>query len=92
MRVMYSILSLLYREGVNSKLVSLTQKEIQKCLEDEGEKYCDRTMYLKCTELLKNGFIKEGMKNKNARTFYIGADGIEWLSEMQKSEVEENGK
>lgn len=88
MRVMYLILNLLYRNDAKSKVVALTLKQIQEILEAEGDKYNIRTVSYKIKELKQDGYIKDGMKEKNANTYYISADGIEWLKQMEEEEGE----
>ena len=45
MRIMYSILNILYTNKAQSKLYALTQKDIEEALIADGEKWCERTVY-----------------------------------------------
>ena len=84
----YSILYLLYSSGAKSKLAAATQKQIQEALGRDGDKLCDRTVYNNIRKLAKQGFIAEGLLHVNAKSYYITADGIAWMKEME-TEVSE---
>ena len=83
MRVMYSILNILHSNGAKSKLYALSQKDIIEALEAEDEKWCEKTVYNKLRELVNKKFILEGLKQVNAKTFYITQAGIDWMKEME---------
>ena len=83
MRIMYSILNILYSNGAKSKLYALSQKDIIEALAADGEHWNERTIYNKLRELLANNLILEGLKRGNAKTFYIDQAGIDWMKEMQ---------
>ena len=83
MRIMYSILNILYSNGAKSKLYALSQKDIIEALAADGEHWNERTIYNKLRELLANNLILEGLKRGNAKTFYIDQVGIDWMKEMQ---------
>ena len=83
MRIMYSILNILYVNKAQSKLYALTQKDIEEALVADGETWCDRTVYNKLKALMKQGYIKEGLRQGNAYTFYITPGGIEWMKEVE---------
>ena len=83
MRVMYSILNILHSNGAKSKLYALSQVDIMEALEADGESGCERTVYNKIRELVKKQYICEGLKRGNAKTFYIGQAGVDWMKEME---------
>lgn len=85
---MYNILYLLYSSGAKSRLVAATQKQIQETLARDGDRLCDRTIYNNIRRLAKLGYIAEGLLHGNAKSYYITADGIEW---MKETEAEANG-
>ena len=85
---MYNILYLLYSSGAKSRLVAATQKQIQETLARDGDRLCDRTIYNNIRKLAKLGYIAEGLLHGNAKSYYITADGIEW---MKETEAEVNG-
>ena len=89
MRIMYSILNILYSNGAKSKLYALSQKDILEALAADGETWKERTIYLKLRELLNNHLILEGLKRGNAKTFYICQAGIDWMKELQGDDNEE---
>ena len=68
MRIMYSILNILYSNGAKSKLYALSQKDILEALAADGEHWNERTIYNKLRELLANNLILEGLKRGNAKT------------------------
>lgn len=80
---MYNILYLLYSSGAKSKLVAATQNQIQETLARDGDKMCDRTIYNNIRKLVKLGYIAEGLLHGNAKSYYITADGITWMKEME---------
>lgn len=86
---MYSILNLLYSSGAKSKLVAATLKDIQEALEESGEKMSGKTVYLNVRKLSREGYIAEGLKHGNAKSFYITAHGIEWMKDVE-GDVDEN--
>lgn len=47
MRIMYSILNILYSNKANSQLYALTQIDIMEAMIADGEKWSDRTIYNK---------------------------------------------
>lgn len=81
---MYDILNLLYASGAKSKLVAATQKQIQEALEQDDNKLCDRTVYNNIRKLSEKGFIAEGLLHGNAKSYYITAEGISWMREVEK--------
>ena len=83
MRIMYSILNILYSNGAKSKLYALSQKDIIEALEIEDEKWCDKTVYNKIRLMVNKKYIMEGLKQVNAKTFYITQAGIDWMKEME---------
>lgn len=89
MRTMYSILNILYSNGAKSKLYALSQKDIIEALEAEDEKWCEKTVYNKLRELVSKKFILEGLKQVNAKTFYISQAGIDWMKDMEGESEDE---
>lgn len=83
MRIMYSILNILYANEARSKLYALSQKDIIEALAVDGEKWSDRTVYNKLRALVNHGFIKEGLKKSNSNTFYVTSEGIDWMKEVE---------
>lgn len=83
MRIMYSILNILYSNKAQSKLYALTQKDIIEALAADGEGWNERTVYNKLRELSKQNLVCEGLKKVNAKTFYISQAGIDWMKEME---------
>lgn len=81
---MYDILNLLYVSGAKSKLVAATQKQIKETLEQDDNKLCDRTVYNNIRKLSEQGFIAEGLRRGNAKSYYITTDGISWMREMEE--------
>lgn len=89
MRILYDILNVLYSNGAKSKLIALTQKQIQSEVQkDDGETYNERTIYNRLKELKKKGYIEEGLRIGNAKSFYISKAGIDWIVDIEK-EVDE---
>ena len=80
---MYSILNILYANGAKSKLYALSQKDIMEALESEGEKWSERTIYNKIRELSKNKYILDGLRQGNAKAYYVSQDGIEWMKDVE---------
>ena len=78
MRIMYSILNILYTNKAQSKLYALTQKDIEEALIADGEKWCERTVYNKIRAL-----VKQGLRKSNSNTFYLTSEGIEWMKEVE---------
>lgn len=90
LRIMYLILNLLYNADAKSKLIALTQKQIIEALKEDGNSWNERTIYNKLKEMLKKGYVKEGMKCGNAITYYVCIEGINFMKEMESEETEEN--
>lgn len=90
MRIMYSILNILYSNGAKSKLYALSQKDIVEALAADGEKWNERTVYNRLREMSDKKYILDGLKKGNAKTFYIGQAGIDWMKEVQGEDEEEN--
>jgi predicted transcriptional regulator len=90
MMILYQILNILYSNGAKSKLYALSQKDIEEALALEGQKKCTRSVYNRIRELLELGYISEGLRMGNAKTYYVNQKGIEWMKEVQ-GEEEENG-
>lgn len=89
LRILYDILNVLYSNGAKSKLIALTQKQIQSEVQkDDGETYNERTIYSRLQELKKKGYIEEGLRIGNAKSFYISKAGIDWIVDIEK-EVDE---
>lgn len=92
LRTLYNILNVLYSNGAKSKLIALTQKQIQsQCLKDDGEMFNERTIYNRLKKLLKSGYIAEGLRVGNAKSYYISKAGIDWIEDVEK-EVDEKEK
>lgn len=51
--------------------------------------YTDKTIYKHLRELLDLGYVKYGMNQLNAKTYYITVNGVEWVKAMEAEEVEE---
>lgn len=83
LRIMYSILNILYTNKAQSKLYALTQKDIEEALIADGEKWCERTVYNKIRALVKQGYVKEGLRQSNSNTFYLTSEGIGWMKEVE---------
>lgn len=83
MRTMYLILNILYSNGAKSKLYALSQKDIMEALEADGEKWSEKTIYNKIRELAKCGHVLEGLRQGNAKTFYISQAGIDWMKDVE---------
>lgn len=80
---MYNILNLLYSNGMKSKLIAATQKQIQEELANNGTKLCDRTVYNNIRKLVKQGLIEEGLLRGNAKSYYVTTAGVEWMREIE---------
>ena len=89
LRTKYEILNVLYQMGAKSKLVAATQKMIKEGLLEVDIDYTDKTIYKHLRELLDLGYVKYGMNQLNAKTYYITAKGVEWVQAMEAEEVEE---
>ena len=85
---MYNILNLLYSNGAKSKLVAATQRPIQEELAHNGTKLCDRTVYKNIRKLVSKGFIDEGLRRRNEKSYYVTAAGAEWMREIEKEVCE----
>lgn len=85
---MYSILNLLYTSGAKSKLVALTLKDIHEAMLEEVEKISEKTVYKNIRKLSECGYIAEGLRHGNAKSFYVTAKGIDWMKELE-AEVDE---
>lgn len=83
MRIMYSILNILFSNKANSQLYALTQVDIEEALIADGEEWCERTVYNKIRALVKQGYVKEGLRKGNANTFYLTPEGIEWMKDVE---------
>lgn len=83
MRIMYSILNILYSNKANSQLYALTQIDIMEAMIADGEKWSDRTIYSKIKELRKQGFIRTGLRQGNFNTYYITSEGVNWMKEVE---------
>lgn len=90
LRTKYEILNVLYQMGAKSKLVAATQKMIKEGLLEVDIDYTDKTIYKHLRELLDLGYVKYGMNQLNAKTYYITAKGVEWVKAMEAEEVEPN--
>lgn len=88
LRIMYSILNILYANGVKGKLLALTRKEIQELLDADDEKWNERTIYNRLRELEEKNYIGAGLKRSNAKTFYIRPEGIAWMKEIETEGTE----
>jgi Fe2+ or Zn2+ uptake regulation protein len=80
---MYSILNILFSNKANSQLYALTQVDIEEALIADGEEWCERTVYNKIRALVKQGYVKEGLRKGNANTFYLTPEGIEWMKDVE---------
>lgn len=80
---MYNILNLLYSNGMKSKLIAATQRQIQEELTNNGIKLCDRTVYNNIRKLAKQGFIEEGLRRRNEKSYYVTLAGVEWMKEVE---------
>lgn len=83
MRIMYSILNILFSNKANSQLYALTQVDIMEAMIADGEKWSDRTIYNKIKELRKQGFIRTGLRKGNFNTYYITSEGVNWMKEVE---------
>ncbi|HAI92917.1 MAG TPA: hypothetical protein DCM21_10395 [Butyrivibrio sp.] len=83
MRIMYSILNILYANKANSQLYALTQVDIIEIMAADGEKWSDRTIYNKIKELREKGFVSTGLRKSNSNTYYITSEGINWMKEVE---------
>ena len=83
MRIMYSILNILYSNKARSKLYALTREDITEALASDGETWSERTVYNKIRALVKQGYVKEGLRKSNSNTFYLTSEGIEWMKEVE---------
>jgi len=83
LRIMYSILNILYSNKARSKLYALTQKDIIEALAADGEVWSERTIYNKIRALEEQGFIEKGLRQSNSNTFYVTSEGIDWMKEME---------
>jgi repressor of nif and glnA expression len=90
MIILYQILNLLYSNGAKSKVLALSQKDIEEVLASEGQKMCTRSVYNRIRELSELGYISEGFRIGNAKTYYVNSKGIKWMKESQREEEEEN--
>ena len=81
MRIMYSILNILYFNKARSKLYALTKEDITEALASDGEKWSERTIYNKIRALEDRKFIEKGLSNSN--TYYVTSEGINWMKEME---------
>lgn len=88
MRIMYSILNILYSNGVKGRLLALTRKEIQELMDADGEKWNERTIYNRLRELEEKHYIGAGLKRSNAKTFFISPEGIAWMKEIEEEGTE----
>ena len=72
MRIMYSILNILYSNKARSKLYALTR-----------ETWSERTIYNKIRALEDQKFIEKGLRQSNSNTYYVTSEGINWMKEME---------
>ena len=86
MRTNYEILNVLFRAEARSKFVAATQKMIEEGLAEIGIKYSYKVIYKHLKELINLGYIKYGMNQLNAKTYYITSTGIQWMDEMEQEE------
>ena len=84
MRISYAILLFLKSENALNKLRALTQDVIVNGIEmEDGKRWGDRTIYNKLRQLIKLGYIKEGLRKGNSNTFYIVQAGLDWMIAME---------
>ena len=89
MRTKYEILNVLFRAEAKSRLIAVTQKLIQEGLVEAEIDYSYKIIYKHLRELLDLGYIRHGMNQLNAKTYYITTAGIKWMKDMEKEEKEE---
>lgn len=83
MRIMYSVLNILYSNKARSKLYALTQKDIIEALAADGEVWSERTIYNKLKALEEQKFIATGLRQSNSNTYYVTSEGINWMKEVE---------
>lgn len=83
MRIMYSVLNILYSNKARSKLYALTQKDIIEALAADGEMWSERTIYNKLKALEEQKFIATGLRQSNSNTYYVTSEGINWMKEVE---------
>ena len=88
MRITYLILKIMCDTNSKSKLNALTQKQIVEALKDNDCLRNERTVYNNLKEMLKKGYVGEGMKCGNAMTYYVRIEGINFMKEMESEEVD----
>lgn len=86
MRTNYEILNALFRMEAKSKLVAANQRLIMESLAEVGIHYIYKVIYNHLRELIKLGYVKYGMNQLNAKTYYITSAGINWMEEMEEEE------
>lgn len=83
LRIMYSILNILYSNKARSKLYALTREDITEALASDGETWSKRTIYNKIRTLEDRKFIEKGLRQSNSNTYYVTSEGIEWMKEVE---------
>lgn len=78
------ILSILEKNEKVDAFHSMTVSEIFE--EADGYGYKENTFYRKLKEFEKDGFVKTGLKEGKAFTFFITEAGIEFLEREKKGE------
>ena len=82
-RLGFIILSILKKSEATSRLSSMTVREIA-CAEDFGLK--ENTIFKKIKDFEHSGYIRRGLKEGRADTFFITPEGCEYLEkERSKS-------
>ena len=76
------LLYALYTEGCFDSFQSITASNLCEITEFGGTKV-RKTL----NEFVEAGYVKEGLKKSQARTFYITEEGISFLKEILPSEM-----
>lgn len=83
-RLEYLILKTLHLNDCNTQYISMTITEIMESNSDtDGDCLLGTriTIYRKLKKLLKQGYIKQGMNDDHAHTFYLDTKGLELFKE-----------
>ena len=88
-RLEYLILKTLQQNCCNEKTISMTITEIMDCKsDDEGSCLLGSrsTIYRKLKNLLKQNYIKRGMNDDHAHSFYLDKKSLDLLTNKNKEE------
>lgn len=80
-RLGFLVLSVLLTNGADNRMASMSLKEI---MQTEDLDVRENTLFKKLRDYENQGFVKEGMKDGRANTFYITEAGKDFLEQNKR--------